>query len=160
MSDRNAGSVHAERVTKHDVKARIEEFAALAGHEHVHKGMTSRDATENTEQLQVRQSRSQAMRSTKDASSACFTAPSRRMTDHAAVPGQWLDRVVAVAHRGLAQCTGPIPYCQEGETPSASPKRPISCGNLSRQRPWHFLYLLPDPHQHGSLRPMRSPVGV
>jgi adenylosuccinate lyase len=45
-----------ERVTKHDVKARIEEFAALAGHEHIHKGMTSRDATENTEQLQVRQS--------------------------------------------------------------------------------------------------------
>src|SRR3954471_17245020 len=28
-----------ERVTRHDVKARIEEFAALAGHEHVHKGM-------------------------------------------------------------------------------------------------------------------------
>ena len=45
-----------ERVTKHDVKARIEEFAALAGHEHIHKGMTSRDATENTEQLQLRQS--------------------------------------------------------------------------------------------------------
>src|SRR3954468_647176 len=32
-----------ERVTRHDVKARIEEFCALAGHEHVHKGMTSRD---------------------------------------------------------------------------------------------------------------------
>jgi adenylosuccinate lyase len=46
-----------ERVTRHDVKARIEEFAALAGgHEHVHKGMTSRDLTENVEQLQVRQS--------------------------------------------------------------------------------------------------------
>jgi adenylosuccinate lyase len=35
------------------VKARIEEFAALAGHEHIHKGMTSRDLTENVEQLQV-----------------------------------------------------------------------------------------------------------
>jgi len=45
-----------ERVTRHDVKARIEEFAALAGHEHVHKGMTSRDLTENVEQLQVRAS--------------------------------------------------------------------------------------------------------
>ncbi len=44
-----------ERVTRHDVKARIEEFNALAGHEHVHKGMTSRDLTENVEQLQVRQ---------------------------------------------------------------------------------------------------------
>ena len=45
-----------ERVTLHDVKARIEEFCALAGHEHIHKGMTSRDLTENVEQLQVRSS--------------------------------------------------------------------------------------------------------
>jgi adenylosuccinate lyase len=45
-----------ERVTLHDVKARIEEFCALAGHEHIHKGMTSRDLTENVEQLQVRRS--------------------------------------------------------------------------------------------------------
>jgi len=43
-----------ERVTRHDVKARIEEFSTLAGHEHAHKGMTSRDLTENVEQLQVR----------------------------------------------------------------------------------------------------------
>jgi adenylosuccinate lyase len=43
-----------ERVTRHDVKARIEEFNALAGHEHVHKGLTSRDLTENVEQLQIR----------------------------------------------------------------------------------------------------------
>jgi len=43
-----------EKVTRHDVKARIEEFAALAGHEQIHKGMTSRDLTENVEQLQVR----------------------------------------------------------------------------------------------------------
>ncbi|MGB7327388.1 MAG: adenylosuccinate lyase [Rubripirellula sp.] len=49
------GSIDArERVTKHDVKARIEEFNALAGHEHIHKGMTSRDLTENVEQLQIR----------------------------------------------------------------------------------------------------------
>ncbi|SMO57488.1 adenylosuccinate lyase [Propioniciclava tarda] len=41
-----------ERITRHDVKARIEEFNALAGHEHVHKGMTSRDLTENIEQWQ------------------------------------------------------------------------------------------------------------
>ncbi len=45
-----------ERITRHDVKARIEEFSALAGHEHVHKGMTSRDLTENVEQLQIRAS--------------------------------------------------------------------------------------------------------
>jgi len=43
-----------ERITRHDVKARIEEFCALAGHEHIHKGMTSRDLTENVEQMQVR----------------------------------------------------------------------------------------------------------
>lgn len=42
-----------ERSTRHDVKARIEEFNALAGHEHIHKGMTSRDLTENVEQLQI-----------------------------------------------------------------------------------------------------------
>jgi len=45
-----------ERVTKHDVKARIEEFNALAGAEFVHLGMTSRDLTENVEQLQIRSS--------------------------------------------------------------------------------------------------------
>ena len=45
-----------ERRTRHDVKARIEEFSALAGHQHIHKGMTSRDLTENVEQMQVRQS--------------------------------------------------------------------------------------------------------
>jgi adenylosuccinate lyase len=43
-----------EVATRHDVKARLEEFSALAGHEHAHKGMTSRDLTENVEQLQVR----------------------------------------------------------------------------------------------------------
>ncbi len=42
-----------ERITRHDVKARIEEFNELAGHEDIHKGMTSRDLTENVEQLQT-----------------------------------------------------------------------------------------------------------
>jgi adenylosuccinate lyase len=45
-----------ERVMRHDVKARIEEFNDLAGYQDVHKGMTSRDLTENVEQLQVRRS--------------------------------------------------------------------------------------------------------
>lgn len=48
-----ASIMRRERVTRHDVKARIEEFNELAGQEHVHKGMTSRDLTENVEQLQV-----------------------------------------------------------------------------------------------------------
>jgi len=43
-----------EKVTRHDVKARIEEFNALAGHEAIHAGMTSRDVTENIEALQVK----------------------------------------------------------------------------------------------------------
>ncbi|GAA2127862.1 adenylosuccinate lyase [Streptomyces synnematoformans] len=51
-----ASVAEREKVTRHDVKARIEEFNALAGHEQIHKGMTSRDLTENVEQLQVRQS--------------------------------------------------------------------------------------------------------
>jgi adenylosuccinate lyase len=45
-----------ERVTRHDVKARIDEFNALAGYESVHQGMTSRDLTENVEQLLVMRS--------------------------------------------------------------------------------------------------------
>ena len=54
IDDINLESIDArERVTRHDVKARIEEFCDLAGHEHIHKGMTSRDLTENVEQLQV-----------------------------------------------------------------------------------------------------------
>jgi adenylosuccinate lyase len=43
-----------EKQTRHDVKARIEEFNALAGHEAIHAGMTSRDLTENIEAMQIR----------------------------------------------------------------------------------------------------------
>ena len=43
-----------EKITRHDVKARIEEFNALAGHEVIHAGMTSRDLTENIEALQIK----------------------------------------------------------------------------------------------------------
>ena len=45
-----------ERASRHDVKARIDEFCALAGHEQIHKGLTSRDLTENVEQMLVRAS--------------------------------------------------------------------------------------------------------
>ncbi len=40
-----------ERETRHDVKARLDEFCGLAGFQDLHKGLTSRDATENVEQL-------------------------------------------------------------------------------------------------------------
>jgi adenylosuccinate lyase len=48
-----ASIAERENITRHDVKARIEEFNALAGFQHVHKGLTSRDLTENVEQLQI-----------------------------------------------------------------------------------------------------------
>ena len=54
VSEVDLASIDArERVTRHDVKARIEEFNSLAGYEHIHKGMTSRDLTENIEQAQI-----------------------------------------------------------------------------------------------------------
>ena len=39
---------------RHDVKARIEEFNALAGVEKIHIGLTSRDLTENIELIQIK----------------------------------------------------------------------------------------------------------
>ncbi len=68
-----------ERVTLHDVKARLEEFSALAGHEHVHKGMTSRDLTENVEQLQIRQS----LELIRDRVLAALARLAARATQHA-----------------------------------------------------------------------------
>jgi adenylosuccinate lyase len=70
-----------ERVTRHDVKARIEEFNALAGHEHVHKGMTSRDLTENVEQLQIRASLELA----RDRAVATAVQLGQKAADHAAL---------------------------------------------------------------------------
>jgi adenylosuccinate lyase len=50
----NLASIHQrERVTLHDVKARIEEFSELANRQFIHLGLTSRDLTENVEQLQI-----------------------------------------------------------------------------------------------------------
>jgi adenylosuccinate lyase len=68
-----------ERVTRHDVKARIEEFCALAGHEHIHKGMTSRDLTENVEQLQIRLS----LEHVRDRAVAILARLARRAAEHA-----------------------------------------------------------------------------
>ncbi len=43
-----------EKVRKHDIKAKIESFVEVAKtEEHIHKGMTSRDLTDNVEQLQI-----------------------------------------------------------------------------------------------------------
>jgi adenylosuccinate lyase len=43
-----------EKKTRHDVKARIDEFNELAGHQYIHLGMTSRDLTENIEAFQIK----------------------------------------------------------------------------------------------------------
>ncbi len=84
-----------ERVTRHDVKARIEEFCALAGHEHVHKGMTSRDLTENVEQLQIRDS----LRLVRDRMVAAVTRLGRLAAEHAGVV------MVGRSHNVAAQAT-------------------------------------------------------
>ena len=75
----NLASIAArEKVTRHDVKARIEEFSALAGHEHIHKGMTSRDLTENVEQLQIRD----ALTLVRDKSLATLSRLAQLATDY------------------------------------------------------------------------------
>ncbi|MFN3600450.1 MAG: adenylosuccinate lyase [Dietzia sp.] len=84
-----------ERVTRHDVKARIEEFNDLAGHEHIHKGMTSRDLTENVEQLQVVRS----LELIRDRG----VAAARRLAEHAVAQR---DQVMAGrSHNVAAQAT-------------------------------------------------------
>lgn len=84
-----------ERTTRHDVKARIEEFNDLAGHEHIHKGMTSRDLTENVEQLQV----FRALEVIRDKSVAVLSRLSERAS-------QWSDLMVtARTHNVAAQPT-------------------------------------------------------
>ncbi len=74
-----ASIAEREKVTRHDVKARIEEFNALAGHEQVHKGMTSRDLTENVEQLQIRLS----LELVRDRTVAALSRLGRLAAEHA-----------------------------------------------------------------------------
>jgi adenylosuccinate lyase len=90
-----ASIAEREAVTRHDVKARIEEFCDLAGHEHIHRGMTSRDLTENVEQLQVRE----AMELVRDRLVAVVARVGGLAATHA-------DRVmVARTHNVSAQAT-------------------------------------------------------
>ncbi len=84
-----------ERVTRHDVKARIEEFNALAGHEQIHKGLTSRDLTENVEQLQIRLS----LEHVGDRTVAILARLARRAAEHAELV------MVGRSHNVAAQAT-------------------------------------------------------
>ncbi len=71
-----------EKILRHDVKARIEEFCAKAGHEQIHKGMTSRDLTDNVEQLQVFQS----LKLIAQKYVACLLSLSNHCERHATTP--------------------------------------------------------------------------
>jgi len=84
-----------ERVTRHDVKARIEEFSALAGHERIHAGMTSRDLTENVEQLQIRAS----LELVRDRMVAALARLAERAAEHATLV------VTGRTHNVAAQAT-------------------------------------------------------
>jgi adenylosuccinate lyase len=84
-----------ERVTRHDVKARIEEFCALAGHEAIHAGMTSRDLTENVEQLQVHA----ALELVRDRIVAALARLARLASEHAELV------VAGRSHNVAAQAT-------------------------------------------------------
>ncbi len=84
-----------ERITRHDVKARIEEFCALAGHEHIHKAMTSRDLTENVEQLRIRTS----LQLVRDRMAAAVARLGRLAAEHAGLV------MVGRSHNVAAQAT-------------------------------------------------------
>ena len=84
-----------ERTTRHDVKARIDEFCALAGHEHIHKGMTSRDLTENVEQMQVRE----ALCIIRDRMVAALVRLARHAVEYSAQP------IAGRSHNVAAQVT-------------------------------------------------------
>lgn len=73
-----AAIARRERVTLHDVKARIEEFSDLAGRQYIHLGLTSRDLTENVEQLQI----FSALKVVRFKTAAALLALSRQAATH------------------------------------------------------------------------------
>ena len=84
-----------ERVLRHDVKARIESYNAAAGHEQIHKGLTSRDLTDNVEQVQVRRS----LVLLREKTAAALLQLAARAVEHAATP------IVGRTHHVPAQPT-------------------------------------------------------
>lgn len=84
-----------EKKLRHDVKARIEEFNALAGYQAIHAGMTSRDLTESVEALQIRT----ALLLVRDKYVALLAAFSKRA-------GEYIDQPIAGrSHNVPAQIT-------------------------------------------------------
>ena len=84
-----------ERTTRHDVKARIDEFCELADRQDIHKGMTSRDLTENIEQLQIHR----ALREVRFKTLATLNLLSQRAREYRDLP------VTARTHNVAAQTT-------------------------------------------------------
>ena len=84
-----------EKITKHDVKARIDEFNELAGHQKIHIGMTSRDLTENIELFQT----STALKVVKLKAAALLKVLADFAQEHLDVP------LVARTHNVPAQLT-------------------------------------------------------
>jgi adenylosuccinate lyase len=134
VDDVDLASIEArERTTRHDVKARIDEFSALAGHEHIHKGMTSRDLTENVEQMQLRTS----LELIRDSMVAALARLARRAAEFAEQP------LTGRSHNVAAQVT-------------TLGKRFATCAQellLALDRVEHLLATYP-------LRGIKGPVGT
>jgi adenylosuccinate lyase len=84
-----------EKELRHDVKARIEEFNALAGHQYIHIAMTSRDLTENIEAFQV----ISALKLVQSKSIALLTRLGEKSAEYKALP------IVGRSHNVPAQIT-------------------------------------------------------
>ena len=84
-----------EEVLHHDVKARIEEFNHLAGHQFIHLGMTSRDLTENIELYQIKKS----LKLVGDKSATLLNSISQLSNKYGEIP------MVARTHNVPAQVT-------------------------------------------------------
>ena len=84
-----------EKKSRHDVKARIDEFNSLAGHEYIHLGMTSRDLTENIEAAQILS----ALRLTQERSAALLYQLGKKAEQYKALA------IVGRSHNVPAQLT-------------------------------------------------------
>jgi len=84
-----------EKLLKHDVKSRIEEFNHLAGYEYIHLGLTSRDVTENVEIELMKES----LGLIRFKSISFLSALGKRIDEHKELP------MVARTHNVPAQVT-------------------------------------------------------
>ena len=77
-------------------------------------------------------------------------------------PSYWAAPSTTIASAGRARRGRPAPDPpgrEAGDEDDAGDGDGRESQDVAAQPPWHFLYFAPDPHQHGSLRPIRAPVG-